>query len=85
MTPEELENLKETYTGRTAMIEALRPELTRWANVPGRVITFNCNGRALVQFEGADQAFYDIDPEYLRPVEPAAEQPAEIDADKPSS
>ncbi len=65
MTSEELDRLKETYTGRTVMIEALRPELMRWANVPGRVITFNCNGRALVQFEGADQAFYDIDPEYL--------------------
>jgi hypothetical protein len=82
MTPEELENLKETYTGRTVMIEALRPELTRWANVPGRVITFNCNGRAIVQFEGADQAFYDIDPEYLRPVEPAAEEPAETEEKK---
>ena len=85
MTPEELENLKETYTGRTVMIEALRPELVRWANVPGRVITFNCNGRALVRFEGADEAFYDIDPEYLLPVEPAAELPVETDADKPSS
>ncbi len=85
MTPEELEILKETYTGRTVMIEALRPELTRWANVPGHVITFNCNGRALVQFEGADEAFYDIDPEYLMPVEPAAEQPAETDVDKASS
>ena len=67
------------------MIEALRPELTRWANVPGRVITFNCNGRALVQFEGADQAFYDIDPVYLRPVEPAAEQPADTKEKKISS
>jgi hypothetical protein len=82
MTPEELENLKATYTGRTVMIEAVRPELTRWANMPGRVITFNCNGRALVQFEGADQAIYDIDPEYLQPVEPAAEQPAETGEQK---
>ena len=73
MTSEELENLKETYTGRTVTIEALRPELTRWANVSGRVITFNCNGRALVQFEGADQAFYDIDPEYIRIAEPPAD------------
>ena len=35
MTPEELDSLKETYTGRTVMIEALHPELIRWANVPG--------------------------------------------------
>jgi hypothetical protein len=74
MTPEELANLKETYTGRTVMVEALRPELTRWANVPGHVITFNCNGRAIVQFEGADQGFYDIDPDYIKPVEPPADQ-----------
>ncbi|MGA2059036.1 MAG: hypothetical protein ABSG67_01040 [Thermoguttaceae bacterium] len=85
MTPEKLDNLKETYTGRTVMIEALRPELIRWANVPGRVITFNCNGRALVRFEGADEAFYDIDPEYLRPVEPAAEEPAETEEKKHNS
>jgi hypothetical protein len=84
MTTEELENLKEIYTGRTVMIEALRPELTRWANVPGRVITINCNGRALVRFEGADEAFYDIDPEYIKPLEPAAEEQAETDVDKPS-
>jgi hypothetical protein len=74
MTPEELTTLKQTYTGRTVMVEALRPELTRWANVPGHVITFNCNGRAIVQFEGADQGFYDIDPDYLKTVEPPADQ-----------
>ena len=64
MTTDELTALKKTYTGQTVTIEALRPELTRWANLPGRVVTINCNGRALVQFEGADKGFYDIDPDY---------------------
>ena len=82
MTPAELAKLKETYTGQTIMVEAMRPELTRWANVPGRVITFNCNGRALVQFEGADQGVYDIDPEYFRLAEPPADQPAESEKNK---
>ncbi len=65
MTPEELAKLKEAYTGRTVMVEPLRPELAPWANVPARVVTITCNGRALVQFQGADQSWYDIEPEYL--------------------
>jgi hypothetical protein len=73
MTSNDLENLKKTFTGRTVTVEALRPELTRWANMSGRVIAINGNGRALVQFDGADQAFYDIDPEYLRIAEHSAD------------
>jgi hypothetical protein len=74
MSPEEIQKLKEMYTGRNIIVEAIHPELTRWTNVPGRVITFNCNGRAIVQFEGADEGFYDIEPEYLQLAEPSAEQ-----------
>lgn len=62
-------NLKKTYTGKTVSIDAMRPELTRWTNIKGRVITINCNGRALVQFDGPDKAFYDVDPDYLEIVE----------------
>jgi hypothetical protein len=69
MTSEELTQLKKTYTGRTVMVEAMRPELTRWANVPGHAMTINCNGRVLVRFECADEGIYDVDPEYLRLVE----------------
>jgi hypothetical protein len=72
MTPEELTYLKETYTGRIVKVEAVRPELAPWANVPGKVITINCSGRALVQFEGPDQSWYDIEPEYLDIVQPTA-------------
>jgi hypothetical protein len=73
MTINDLENLKKTFTGRTVTVEALRPELKRWANLTGRVIAFTGNGRALIQFNGADQAYYDIDPEYIRIAEPSAE------------
>jgi hypothetical protein len=82
MTPEELAKLKQAYTARTVMVHTMRPELARWANVPGKVVMINCNGRALVQFEGADQAWYDIEPEYLDLLEPDARQPAETEKEK---
>ncbi len=66
MLPEDIENLKHRYAGKRVLVDARRPELTRLANVPGRVVTINCNGRALVQFEGADQGWHDIDPQFLK-------------------
>ena len=36
------------------------------ADLRGRVIAVNCNGRALVQFEGPDPGWYEIEPEYLK-------------------
>lgn len=66
MTDEQLERLKQQYTGQRVLVDGRRPELARWANVPGRVVSVNYNGHALVQFEGADQGWHDIDPEFLR-------------------
>lgn len=66
MSPEELEHLKSQYAGQRVMADARRPELTRLAGLPGRIVTINCNGQALVQFEGADQGWHDIDPEFLK-------------------
>ena len=66
MSPEAVEKLREQYAGKRVMVDARRPELMRLANVPGRVVTVNCNGRALVQFEGPDPSWHDIDPTYLR-------------------
>ena len=66
MSPEEVEYLKQQYAGRRVLVDAQRPELARLANVPGRIVTVNCNGRALVQFEGADQSWHDIDPKFLK-------------------
>ncbi|MGW8257866.1 MAG: hypothetical protein ACWGMZ_10310 [Thermoguttaceae bacterium] len=66
MTSEELALLKATYTGQSVIVKGLRPELARWTSRSGRVITVNCNGRALVQFDGPEQAWHDFDPEYLQ-------------------
>jgi hypothetical protein len=66
MSPEAIEKLRAQYAGKRVLVDASRPELARLANVPGRVVTVNCNGRALVQFEGPDPSWHDIDPAYLR-------------------
>jgi hypothetical protein len=66
MSPEKLEKLKKQYAGKRVLVDGRRPELARLANVPGRVVTINDNGQALVQFDGADQGWHDIDPEFLK-------------------
>jgi hypothetical protein len=71
MLPEELKNLKKTFEGKTVKVEPVRPELTRFANRTGVVITVNANGRAMVQFDGPNPGWYDIDPSFLEIIEPA--------------
>ena len=66
MSPEDLEKLKQQYAGQRVLVDARRPELARLANVSGRVVTINYNGRVLVQFEGPDRGWHDIAPEFLR-------------------
>ncbi len=82
MTPQELADLKETLTGQTVMVEAFRPELTRWANVQGHVITINCNGRAWCSSKAPIKAFTISIRSTSRIVEPPAEQPAETEEKK---
>jgi hypothetical protein len=65
MTASELDISKKKFQGRMVTIDAQRPELVRMAEMRGKVITINCNGGALVQFEGPDPAWYEIEPEYL--------------------
>jgi hypothetical protein len=66
MLAEELEKLRQQYAGKRVLVDARRPELARLADVPGRVVTINSNGHALVQFEGADQGWHEIAPEFLK-------------------
>jgi len=66
MRLDDVERLKRQYTGQRVLVDARRPELTRWADVPGRVVTVNFNGQALVQFEGPDPSWHDIDPAFLK-------------------
>lgn len=57
--------LKWQYVGQRVVVDSHRPELARWGGVPGQVIMINCNGLALVQFEGVDPSWHDIDPKFL--------------------
>ncbi len=66
MTEMELERLKRQFAGKRVTADACRPELARFADRPGRVITINCNGRALVEFDGPNPSRYDIAPEFLK-------------------
>lgn len=66
MSPERIEQLKREYTGKRVLVDARRPELTRWAEVPGRVVTVNFNGHVLVRFDGPDPSWRDIDPAFLK-------------------
>jgi hypothetical protein len=66
MTTPELDILRKKFLGRTVSVDAQRPELVRLTGWRGKVITVNCNGGALVQFEGPDPAWYEIEPEYLK-------------------
>lgn len=65
MLVEHLEALKQQYVGRTVEISSARPQLARFAGRKGLVKTINFNGQALVQFEGPDQAWYDVDLDQL--------------------
>jgi hypothetical protein len=52
------ENLKREWTDQYVKVNAARPELKRFDGMVGRVITVNCNQKALVDF--ADGGWYDI-------------------------
>jgi hypothetical protein len=72
-----LEQLNQRYRGQSVVVDSQRPELARMAGLLGWVVAINANGRALVQFEGADQGWHDIDPDFLTVVEKSATKPAE--------
>lgn len=74
METEEVDQLRKKYDGQYVTVDTRRPELARMAGKIGRVITVNFNGRALVQFEGVDESWYDIHPDFLKiTAKPAAE------------
>jgi hypothetical protein len=66
MSPFELERLKRQYAGKQVLVVNNRPELAQYVGLAGKVITINSNGRALVQFEGADTGWHDLDPACLK-------------------
>jgi len=69
MDMQRIANLRLEYSDRYVVVEGDRPELARFRGRVGRVQTINCNGRAIVQFEGVDRSWYDLDLDYLKIVE----------------
>jgi hypothetical protein len=74
---ERCEELKREWTGQFVKVNPERPELKRFADLIGHVITVNYNGKALVDF--ADGGWYDItaSEELLHKI-PAAEAKAKF-------
>jgi hypothetical protein len=73
-----IDELRRQYTGKHVTVDPARPELARWAGVVGQVKTINQNGRALVQFAGADEGWHDFDLDALHLTSPPeASKPAE--------
>jgi hypothetical protein len=66
---EKNEAKKSEWTDQYVEVDPSRPELKRFVGSVGRVVTVNCNNRALVDF--ADGGWYDITTAYLRKLDPA--------------
>ena len=79
MLPERIETLRQQYTGHQVRAAAGRVDLARFAGLLGRVKTVNFNGRALVQFEGPNSAWYDLDLDHLKVIEPTEAKPPEAE------
>ena len=82
MNGERVEKLKREYTGQRVVVESGRPELAQLADRQGRVKTINFNGRALVQFDGADVGWHDVELDYLKVIEDSEPEPAGRDPDQ---
>jgi hypothetical protein len=74
--PTELEELRAQWTDKFVRANPAQPELARFGQTVGRVVTVTWNGRALIDFQ--DGAWYDIPatPEHLVTVDPAEGQAA---------
>src|SRR5262245_32042619 len=64
--------LKREWTDQYVEVNAEHPELKRFAGLVGRVVTVNCNRKALIDF--GDGGWYDVtaSPEYLKKLSPEA-------------
>jgi hypothetical protein len=71
ITISQCEALKKEWTDQYVSVKPERPELKRFANVVGRVITVNYNGKAVIDFQ--DGGWYDISAseEFLTKLNPA--------------
>ena len=89
MHVQRIEKLRQEYAGQTVMIDSDRPELARLKNILGQVRTVNFNGRALVEFDGPDRTWHDLELDYLKVIDKSesngTETPASETADKAST
>jgi hypothetical protein len=78
------DSLKREWTDQYVQVNPEQPELRRFAGIVGRVVTVNCNNKALVDFQ--DGGWYDVSAseQYLRKLDPA-EAKAKYDATANSS
>jgi hypothetical protein len=69
--PARIEALRAEWTDQYVRANPDRPELRRFGEVVGRVVTVNFNGKALVDFQ--DGGWYDItaSTQYLQKLDPA--------------
>jgi hypothetical protein len=69
--PARIEALRADWTDQFVRANKDRPELTRFGDTVGRVVTVNFNGKALVDFQ--DGGWYDIpaSPQFLTRLDPA--------------
>ncbi len=67
----QIEALQREWTDQFVTVQPERPELKRFANIVGRVITVNHNGKAVVDFQ--DGGWYDIgaSTDFLKKLDPA--------------
>jgi hypothetical protein len=74
-----IEEMKRDWTDQYVQVKPDRPELQRFANIVGRVVTVNWNGKALIDFQ--DGGWYDLaaSDEYLIKLDPS-EAKAKFDA-----
>ncbi len=75
----ENEALKREWTDQLVKVNPERPELKRFADIVGRVVTVNYNNKALIDFQ--DGGWYDIaaSTDYLIKLDPA-ESKAKFDS-----
>ena len=66
-----IDDLKREWTDQYVKVNARCPELLRFADIVGRVVTVNYSGRALIDFQ--DGGWYDItaSAEFLTKIDPA--------------
>jgi hypothetical protein len=67
----QIEELRREWTDQYVTVKPDRPELQRFAGIVGRVVTVNCNGKAVIDFQ--DGGWYDLtaSTDYLTRLDPA--------------